>query len=55
MKRAATRTPSSATPFFPVGEIDVDAPTEVEVQVSVEEPNAFARLLGAPDPVIDLD
>ncbi len=42
-------TPAVATPFFPVGELEVDETTEVAVFVEVAEPNAFARLLGAPD------
>jgi hypothetical protein len=42
-------TDAVATPFFPVGEVEIDEPTEVEVSVAPTEPNWFARLLGAPN------
>ncbi len=42
-------TDEEATPFFPVGEVELDEATEIEVEVEVSEPNALARLLGAPN------
>jgi hypothetical protein len=42
-------TSEEATPFFPVGEIELDRAAEVEVDVEVAEPNLFARLLRAPN------
>jgi len=37
------------TPFFPVAEVSVEGPTDVEVSVEPEEPNLLGRLLGAPN------
>ena len=37
------------TPFFPVAEIEVNGPTELELTVEPEEPNALASLLRAPN------
>jgi hypothetical protein len=42
-------TPEGATPFYPAGEIELDGRTEFELEVEVSEPNALARLLGAPN------
>lgn len=41
--------PGSATPFFPVGEIELDEAATVEVSVEPVEPNWLAQLLGAPN------
>ena len=37
------------SPFFPVGEVEVSEDTKAEITVEVDEPNAFARLIGAPN------
>jgi hypothetical protein len=37
------------TPFFPVGEVDVEEPLTAEIAVEVERPNALGRLLRAPN------
>ncbi|HKJ34955.1 MAG TPA: hypothetical protein VKA36_00170 [Solirubrobacterales bacterium] len=42
-------TDAVATPFFPVGEVEVDRRTEAELTVAPAEPNAFGRLLGVPN------
>ena len=42
-------TPGVATPFYPIGEVQVDEPGEVEVTVEVSRPNWLAGLLGAPN------
>jgi len=42
-------TPESATPFYPVGEVELDSAAEVEVVVEPARPNALARLLRAPN------
>lgn len=42
-------TPESATPFYPIGEIELDRPAEVELELAPERPNWLARTLGAPN------
>ncbi len=42
-------TPESATPFYPVGEVELQSAAEVEIVVEPSRPNALARLLRAPN------
>jgi hypothetical protein len=37
------------SPFFPVAEVEVSEDTAAEISVQVNEPNGFAKLLGAPN------
>jgi hypothetical protein len=42
-------TPESATPFYPIGVIELEREAEVRIEVAPERPNWLARALGAPN------